>query len=145
MRIFRIIGRSFTNAFKSIFRNFSLSMASISCTIITLILVSIGILISYNVNNITNQIEKELTVVIFMDKDIALEQAFDYYDAIVQSDISRVDNVNRNPERAKKLMRAYARNLGSQVSNEALKNDMIINDSFSLDTDTVLSSVCTIN
>ena len=78
---------------------------------------------------------------IFMDKDIALEQAFDYYDAIVQSDISRVDNVNRNPERAKKLMRAYARNLGSQVSNEPLKNDMIINDSFSLDTDTVLSYI----
>ena len=78
---------------------------------------------------------------IFMDKDIALEQAFDYYDAIVQSDISRVDNVNRNPERAKKLMRAYARNLGSQVSNETLKNYMIINDSFSLDTDTVLSYI----
>lgn len=78
---------------------------------------------------------------IFMDKDIALEQAFDYYDAIVQSDISRVDNVNRNPERAKKLMRVYARNLGSQVSNETLKNDMIINDSFSLDTDTVLSYI----
>ena len=77
----------------------------------------------------------------FMDKDIALEQAFDYYDAIVQSDISRVDNVNRNPEIAKKLMRAYARNLGSQVSNETLKNDMIINDSFSLDTDTVLSYI----
>lgn len=77
----------------------------------------------------------------FMDKDIALEQAFDYYDAIVQLDISRVDNVNRNPERAKKLMRAYARNLGSQVSNETLKNDMIINDSFSLDTDTVLSYI----
>ena len=78
---------------------------------------------------------------IFMDKDIALEQAFDYYDAIIQSDISRVDNVNRNPERAKKLTRAYARNLGSQVSNETLKNDMIINDSFSLDTDTVLSYI----
>ena len=77
----------------------------------------------------------------FMDKDIALEQAFDYYDAIVQSDISRVDNVNRNLERAKKLMRAYARNLGSQVSNETLKNDMIVNDSFSLDTDTILSYI----
>lgn len=38
-------------------------------------------------------------------------------------------------------MRAYARNLGSQVSNETLKNDMIINDSFSLDTDTVLSYI----
>lgn len=78
---------------------------------------------------------------IFMDKDIALEQAYDYYDAVVHSDISRVDNVNRNPERAKNLMRSYARNIGTQASNETLKNDMINNDSFSLDTDTVLSYV----
>jgi len=78
---------------------------------------------------------------IFMDKDIALEQAYDYYDAVVNSDISRVDNINRNPERAKNLMRSYARNIGSQASNETLRNDMINNDSFSLDTDTVLSYV----
>lgn len=77
----------------------------------------------------------------FMEKEIALEQAFDYYDAIVQSDISRVDNINRNPERVKRLMRTYARNLGSQASNETLRNDMITNDSFSLDTDTVLSYI----
>lgn len=38
-------------------------------------------------------------------------------------------------------MKAYARNLGSQASNETLKNDMITNDSFSLDTDTVLSYI----
>lgn len=78
---------------------------------------------------------------IFMEKEIALEQAFDYYDAVVNSDISRVDGVNRNSERAKKLMRSYARNIGSQANNETLKNDMINNDSFSLDTDTVLSYV----
>ncbi len=78
---------------------------------------------------------------IFMDKDIALEQAFDYFDAIVNSDISRVDGINRNPERAKNLMKSYARNLGSQASNETLKNDMINNDSVSLDSDTVLSYV----
>lgn len=78
---------------------------------------------------------------IFMDKDIALEQAYDYYNAVINSDISRVDNINRNPERAKNLMRSYARNIGSQASNETLKNDMINNDSFSLDTDTVLSYV----
>lgn len=78
---------------------------------------------------------------IFMDKDIALDQAFDYYDAIVNSDISRVDNVDRNPERAKNLMRSYARNIGSQASNETLKNDMISNDSTSLDTDTILSYI----
>lgn len=78
---------------------------------------------------------------IFMDKEIALEQAYDYYDAVVNSDISKVDNVNRNSERAKNLMRSYARNIGSQASNETLRNDMINNDSFSLDTDTVLSYV----
>lgn len=78
---------------------------------------------------------------IFMDKDIALDQAFDYYDAIVNSDISRVDNVDRNPERAKNLMRSYARNIGSQASNETLRNDMINNDSTSLDTDTILSYI----
>ena len=78
---------------------------------------------------------------IFMDRDIALEQAYDYFDAVVNSDISRVDNVNRNPERAKNLMKSYARNIGSQASNETLRNDMINNDSFSLDTDTVFSYV----
>ncbi len=54
-------------------------------------------------------------------KEIALEQAFDYYNAIVQSDVSKVDNVTRNPERVKHLMKTYARNLGTQVSNETLK------------------------
>ena len=78
---------------------------------------------------------------IFMEKDIALEQAFDYYEAVVNSDISRVDNITRNPERVKNLMKSYARNIGSQVSNETLKNDMINKDSFSLDTDTVLSYI----
>ena len=47
MKVIRIIGRSITNACKSIARNFSLSMASITCTIITLILVSLGVLVSY--------------------------------------------------------------------------------------------------
>lgn len=78
---------------------------------------------------------------IFMDKDIALEQPYDYFNAVINSDISRVDNINRNPERAKNLMRSYARNIGTQASNEALKNDMINNDSFSLDTDTVLTYI----
>ena len=74
MKAFRIIGRSISNAFKSIYRNFSLSMASIVCVIITLILVSIGILLSYNINNITDEIENELTIVVLMDKDITEEE-----------------------------------------------------------------------
>lgn len=78
---------------------------------------------------------------IFMDKETALEQAYDYYNAVVNSDISRVDNINRDPERAKNLMRSYARNIGSQVSNETIKDDMINNGLFSLDVDTVLSYI----
>lgn len=38
-------------------------------------------------------------------------------------------------------MKSYARNIGSQASNETLKNDIINNDSFSLDSDTILSYV----
>ena len=67
---------------------------------------------------------------LYMEKDIALDQAFDYYDAVINSDISRVDNVNRNPERVKNIMRSYARNIGSQASYETIKNDIINNDSF---------------
>lgn len=76
-----------------------------------------------------------------MEKDIALEQAFDYYDAVVSSDISRVDGVKRESIRVKNLMRSYARNIGSQASIETLRNDIVNNDSFSLDSDTVFSYI----
>ena len=78
---------------------------------------------------------------IFMEKEIALDQAFDYVDSVVNSDISEVDGVNRNPERAKNLLRSYARNIGTQASYETIKNDMITNDSKQLDTDTILSYI----
>ena len=76
-----------------------------------------------------------------MPDEIALDQAYDYYDAVVKSDISRVDGVTRDPERVKRLMRSYARNQGTQISNEALKTDMAVNDVNSLDTNTVLSYI----
>lgn len=88
MRIFRIIGRSIQNAGKSILRNFSLSMASITCSIITLILVSIGMLLSYNINNITKNIENELTIVIFMDKNITTDELNK-----TKEDLNNIDNV----------------------------------------------------
>ena len=88
MRIFRIIGRSIQNAGKSILRNFSLSMASITCSIITLILVSIGMLLSYNINNITKNIENELTIVIFMDKNITTDELNK-----TKEELNNIDNV----------------------------------------------------
>ncbi len=72
---------------------------------------------------------------------IALSQALDYYDAIVSADISRVDNVNKDPERVKRLMRSYARNQGTQTSIAKLKADMMANDTDTLDENTVASYI----
>ena len=72
-----------------------------------------------------------------MDKDVALDQAFDYYNAIVNTDISRVDNVKRDPERAKRLMKSYARNQGSQTAYTVIRDDIAANDSELITDDTV--------
>ena len=68
MKLFRMLGRSFRDAFKSVIRNFSLSLASISCITITLIIVAIAIMASLNINNFTDEIEKDLTIVVFLDR-----------------------------------------------------------------------------
>lgn len=72
-------------------------------------------------------------------KDIALDQAFDYFDAVINTDISRVDGVSRNPERMKRIMRSLSRHQGSQVSNQVIKDDIYANDSANIDTDTIFS------
>lgn len=76
-----------------------------------------------------------------LKNEIALDQVFDYYDAVVHSDISKVDGVTRNPERVKRLMRSYARNQGSQATNKLLCDDISANESDNIDTDTVSSYI----
>lgn len=70
MKAFRILGKNISESFKSVFRNFSLSLASISCIFITLVLVGFSIILSYNVNNFTANIEKDLTIVVFLERKI---------------------------------------------------------------------------
>ena len=77
----------------------------------------------------------------FMDKDIALEQAYDYYEAVVKSDISRVDGINRNSEKVRRLMKSYARNVGTQATNETLKADVTSHGNETMDTDTIYSYI----
>ena len=69
MRGIRTIQRYIRDAAKSVIRNFSLSLASISCIAITLIVVAFSIVISYNVENFTESIRKDVTMVIFLNKD----------------------------------------------------------------------------
>lgn len=72
-----------------------------------------------------------------ISKKVALDQAFDYVDSVIQRDIQRVDKVKRNAERAKLLMRSYARNISQQVSYNTIRKDMLSNDSSTLDEDTL--------
>ena len=70
MKALRILSRNIRDSFKSVFRNFSLSLASISCITITLIVVAISIVLSINVNRFTELVEKDVTIVAFLDLDV---------------------------------------------------------------------------
>ena len=68
MRGIRTLVRYIRDAGKSVIRNFSLSLASISCIAITLVVVAFSLVLSYNVENFTELIRKDVTVVIFLDR-----------------------------------------------------------------------------
>ena len=69
MRGIRTLIRYIRDAVKSVIRNFSLSLASISCIAITLIVVAFSLILSYNVENFTELIRRDVTMVIFLDRD----------------------------------------------------------------------------
>ncbi len=76
-----------------------------------------------------------------IDKDVALDMAYRYYEAVVNSDISRVDNVRRDAERAKRILRSIARNQCAQVSVNTICADVEDNDSTSANRITITSYI----
>ncbi len=70
MRSFRTLIRSLRDALKSVVRNFSLSLASVTCITITLIIIASALLISDNVKHFTSEIEKDVTIVAFLESDV---------------------------------------------------------------------------
>ena len=93
MKAFRILGRNIRDSFKSVGRNFSLSLASISCITITLIVVAVAMVLSLNVNNFTKIVEKDVTIVAFLDLDITDEEIKEVYNDIIVLDNVEKDNV----------------------------------------------------
>lgn len=91
MRGIRTIIRYIRDAGKSVIRNFSLSLASISCIAITLVVVAFSIILSYNVENFTELIRKDVTMVIFLDK------------TTVKSEYSRIESAIRATGNVDKL------------------------------------------
>ena len=88
MKAFRILSRNIRDSFQSVFRNFSLSLASISCITITLLVVSISMILSVNVNNFATLVERDVTIVVFLDTDISAEDV-----KVVEQEIKRLDNI----------------------------------------------------
>ena len=78
-------------------------------------------------------------IAVGLPEETALEQAFDYYDAVTKEDVTNVDGVKRASERVQRLMRAYARHQGTQASIATLKEDLKNNDTTTLDEDTISS------
>ena len=76
-----------------------------------------------------------------MRDEIALDQAFDYIEAVIHSDINRADNVQKNPDKVRRLMRSYARNQGTQISNIELAKDVQGNDELLINEVTVSSYI----
>lgn len=97
MKFFRIIGRSIRDAFKSVGRNFSLSLASISCIVITLIIVALSIIVSYNVENFSSELKKDLTIVAFVSNEADEADL-----AKIKKDIDGISNVESITFKSKK-------------------------------------------
>ena len=116
MKLFRMLGRSIRDAFKSVIRNFSLSLASISCITITLIIVTVAIIATFNVQNFTKEIEKDMTIVVFLDGDATEEDV-----EAVKDKIDKIENVDKYTYQTKIEVKEQMQ-AESEVFNTVLSN-----------------------
>ncbi|MBE6153671.1 MAG: ABC transporter permease [Firmicutes bacterium] len=89
MKLFRMIPRYIRDAFKSVFRNFSLSVASISCITVTLILVALSIILTSNVEKFTNKVKDDVTIVTYLKTEITNEDLEN-----IKTKIEKIKNVD---------------------------------------------------
>ena len=116
MKSIRIILRNIRDAFKGVFRNFSLSFASISCITITLIVVSVSMILSENVDNFTILVEKDVTIVAFLDNDLKDDEI-----EKIKDKISSIKNVDKIEYKSKQQITEEMRS-SSEVFDNIMKN-----------------------
>lgn len=132
MKAFRILSRNIRDSFKSVFRNFSLSVASISCITITLIVVAVSIVLSFNVNNFTKIVEEDVTIVAFLKVDITDEQIENVYDQIIALDNIEKSNVEFRDKMdiSKQMMSSSEKFEG--IMSEWTREDSPIQDTYQI-------------
>jgi len=91
MRGIRTFRRYFRDAIHGVFRNFSLSLASISCITITLIVVAISLILSANVENFSESIRKDVTIVMFLKSDTTNEDVDK-----IKKELESVENIENS-------------------------------------------------
>ena len=116
MKLFRMLVRSVRDAIKSVIRNFSLSLASISCITITLIIVAVAVMASYNVQNFTKAIEKDMTIVVFLDTEVNEDEIKE-----VEEEIDSIANVDKHTFQSKQEVKKQMQE-ESAVFNTVLEN-----------------------
>lgn len=114
VKAFRIFIRSIRDSFKSVFRNFSLSIASILCTTITLVLVAIAIVVTVNVNHITQDLEEELTIVVYADADTT-DERLDEIEREINNISAVADVVAKSKEEWRLEMQSYSETLNTTL------------------------------
>ena len=111
MKLFRSINRYFGDAGRSVFRNFSLSLASISCITITLIVVALSIVLSYNVEKMTEHVSSNISIVAFLDNE---------YDEgntdKIKTQLDGIDNVDKITFKSKKEYAEETKELDDRFS-----------------------------
>ena len=112
MRGIRTVSRYIRDAVKSVIRNFSLSLASVSCIAITLIVVAFSLIISYNVENFAETIRKDVTMIIFLDTDT---EEIEY--TRIESDIKAVGNVDKLTFKSKQELAEEASTWGNNLES----------------------------
>ena len=128
MKFFRMLRRSIRDAFKSVFRNFSLSLASISCITITLIIVAVSIIVTFNVQNFTKEMEKDLTIVVFLDTDTTEEEVEEMRDKL--ESMSNVESLTYQSKASVKEEMSQENEVFNEVMSTWDEEDNPLKDTF---------------
>lgn len=130
-----MFGRSIRDAFRSVFRNFSLSLASISCITITLIIVAIALLASLNVNNFTKLIKEDVTIVVFINREVEESKI-----GVIRARLEQIDNVSNIVYKSKKDLKQEMQS-SSNILDAAMKewdeNENPLKDTFQIKVDDI--------
>ncbi len=107
MKPFRMFGRSIRDAFKSVGRNFTLSLASITCITITLLIVAMALIASFSVQNFSKEIKEDVTMVVFLKLEVEDDEL-----KVFESELDKIENID-----------SYTLKTGEKQKEELIEED----------------------